>query len=125
MPISTGAEFAQALAAKDFDRVAASLDPAIDFRGMTPGRTWEADDSGTVVADILERWFEPDDRIDELVSVEEGAPVSDRRHVSYRLRGHNADGPFVVEQQAYYSTSDDGHITWMRVLCSGFRPDAQ
>ena len=27
----------------------------------------------------------------------------------------------VAEQQAYYSTTD-GRISWMRVLCSGFRP---
>ena len=27
----------------------------------------------------------------------------------------------VVEQQAYYSTTD-GRISWMQVLCSGFRP---
>jgi len=31
------------------------------------------------------------------------------------------DGPHLVEQQAYYSTTD-GRISWMRVLCSGFRP---
>ena len=36
-------------------------------------------------------------------------------------RGHNPDGPFVVEQQAYYEERD-GRIGWMRVICSGFRP---
>jgi hypothetical protein len=41
--------------------------------------------------------------------------------VSYRFRGHNADGPFVAEQHAYY-TERDAHINYMRVLCSGFRP---
>ncbi|HTU28873.1 MAG TPA: hypothetical protein VMF07_05805 [Solirubrobacteraceae bacterium] len=41
--------------------------------------------------------------------------------MSYRFRGVNPDGPFVIEQQAHY-TESDGRITWMRVLCSGFRP---
>jgi hypothetical protein len=31
------------------------------------------------------------------------------------------DGPFVVEQQAYYEERD-GRIGWMRVVCSEFRP---
>ena len=124
MPSSPGIEFAEALAAKDFARVAAVLDPAVDFRGMTPGRTWETGDATVVTAEILAAWFEPDDAIDELVSLEEGEAVADRRHVAYRFRGHNEDGPFIVEQQAYYSAADDGRITWMRVLCSGFRPDA-
>jgi class 3 adenylate cyclase len=47
---------------------------------------------------------------------------ADRVRVAYRLRGHNPDGRFVVEQQAYYALEDD-RIVWMRVLCSGFRPD--
>jgi hypothetical protein len=67
-----GEQFARALAAKDFGRVAELLDPEVDFRGMTPRRFWEA---------------------------------SGRDH----------------ERQAYYSTTD-GRISWMRVLCSGFRP---
>ncbi len=47
--------------------------------------------------------------------------MADRQTVSYRFRGHNDDGPFLVEQQAYL-TEEDGRIAWMRVLCSGFRP---
>ena len=59
------------------------------------------------------------DHVDELVAVETDA-FADRQRVAYRLRGHNDDGPFVVEQQAYF-TERDGRIDWMRVLCSGFR----
>ncbi len=32
----------------------------------------------------------------------------------------NADGEVIVDQQAYYETAD-GAITWVRVLCSGWR----
>jgi hypothetical protein len=70
-----GERFARALAAKDFAQVTDLLHPEVDFRGMTPGRFWEA----------------------------------------------TPDGPHLVEQQAYYSATD-GRISWMRVICSGFRP---
>ncbi|HEY7619613.1 MAG TPA: hypothetical protein VH834_07565 [Solirubrobacteraceae bacterium] len=114
-----GQRFARSLASKDFDGVASLLHPEIDFRGLTPRRTWEASEPEQVVDGILRQWFEDSDEIDELVSVETGA-VADRQRVAYLLRGHNGDGPFVVEQQAYYAERD-GRIDWMRVLCSGFR----
>lgn len=117
---AAGPRFAAALGAKDFDRVSALLDPRIDFRGLTPGRVWEATDAAAVVDDILRRWFEDSDELDEIVSVEDDG-FADRRRVAYRFHGHNADGPFTVEQQAYY-TESDGRIDYMRVLCSGFRP---
>ncbi len=41
----------------------------------------------------------------------------------YRLAVSNPQGSFLVEQQAYYETGA-GSITWMRVLCSGYRPVA-
>ena len=115
-----GRDFAEAIAAKDYERVAEVLDLKVDFRGLTPRRSWEAKSAGEFVSDVLPRWFEETDVIDELLTVETGA-VADRERVGYQLRGHNGDGPFVVEQQAYYAT-DDGRITWLRVLCSGFRP---
>ena len=116
---AAGRRFAEALGAKDFEGIAVLLDPAIDFRGLTPRRTWEATDPAEVDA-ILRQWFEPSDRIDEIVEIEEGG-ISDRGRVAYRFRGVGEDGPFVVEQQAYF-TERDGRIDWMRVLCSGFRP---
>jgi hypothetical protein len=47
--------------------------------------------------------------------------VADRDRVGWRFAVSTPDGPHLVEQQAYYSTPD-GRISWMRVLCSGFRP---
>ena len=43
-----------------------------------------------------------------------------REQLRFRFTGNNAEGPFVVEQQAYLSERDD-RIGWMRVVCSGFR----
>ncbi len=117
-----GARFAGALAQKDFDQVRQLLHPEIDFRGMTPRRFWEANDPDTVVDDILQTWFDPSDEIDSLDAVETDE-VGDRQRVGYRFSVHNPDGSYVVEQQAYL-TERDGRIGWMRVMCTGFRPQA-
>jgi hypothetical protein len=115
-----GRAFVEALGAKDFERLTTLLDPEIDFRGLTPRRAWEATGSNAVVEGILRRWFEDSDEIKQVLAVETDS-FADRERVGYRLRIHNPDGQFVAEQQAYY-TARDGRITWMRVLCSGFRP---
>ena len=99
---TVGELFAEAFAAKDFERAGELLDPEVDFRALTPNRAWEASGAGAVVADVLREWLEESDRVDGLVSVETGA-VGDRERVSYRFLVHNPEGEFVVEQQAYYT----------------------
>jgi hypothetical protein len=115
-----GEKFARALFAKDFDDVSELIDPGIDFRALTPRRSWEADSPEALVADVLKVWFGDSRELLELQSVQNGQ-VGDRRRVSYRFGGRSPDGPFVIEQQAYYAT-DGGRINWMRIVCSGFRP---
>jgi hypothetical protein len=117
-----GSQFATALAAKDFDSVRGLLHPEIDFRGMTPGRFWEASDPDTLVTEVLQQWFEPTDEIESLDAVDTGQ-VADRERVGYRFSVRNPEGLFTVEQQAYLGERD-GKIGWMRVMCSGFRPTA-
>ena len=117
---SLGEAFAEALSRQDFDEVTRLLHPEVDFRGLTPRKMWEASDAQTVVEDILKTWFEPSDELERLVSTQADA-FADRERIGYRLEGHNPDGPFVVEQQAYYEERE-GRIGWMRVVCSGFRP---
>jgi hypothetical protein len=117
--MASGLEFARALAQKDASRMRDLLHPEIDFRGMTPGRTWEANDPDGVVAIFLDHWFGTEDEI-EAVDELDGSTFADRERVGYRFSVTCADGPFVVEQQAYISQRD-GQIGWMRVLCSGFR----
>ena len=116
-----GARFVRALAAKDETELLAVLDPAVDFKGLTPGRFWEATSSREVVTDVLlGRWFEPSDAIEGIEHVEHDEVV-DRHRVGYRLRVTNGDGPHVVDQQAYYAV-DAERITWLRIMCAGFRP---
>jgi hypothetical protein len=117
---TVGERFAEAFAAKDFRRAGELLDPDVDFRAVTPNRAWEASGAEAVVAEVLMRWLEDSDHVEEFSGVETGG-VSDRRRVAFRIRGHNDDGPFILEQQAYY-TERDGRIDWLRMLCSGMRP---
>jgi hypothetical protein len=33
----------------------------------------------------------------------------------------NPDGPFIVEQRAYFDVNEAGRISYMRTICSGYR----
>ena len=114
-----GADFARALAAKDSGRLLELMHPEIDFRGLTPNRSWEASGRDAVISMLLGEWFEDSDEIEALEGLE-GDVVADRDRVGYRFSVTNPDGRFLVEQQAYLFARD-GQIEWMRVLCSGFR----
>jgi hypothetical protein len=115
-----GTDFARALAAKDAAAIRELIHPEIDFRGLTPNRAWEASDSDELISILLECWFEADDEIEGLESVQTDT-VADRERVGYRFTVTNPDGRHLVEQQAYLEDRD-GKIAWMRVVCSGFRP---
>ena len=115
-----GADFAQAIARKDSDRLHELLSPEIDFHAMTPRRTWEASDPDAVLSIIFGHWFEDADEIDAVEALDTDA-FADRQRVGYRFSVSNPEGSFLVEQQAYLSERD-GQISWMRVLCAGYRP---
>ncbi len=115
-----GRDFARALANKDSHRLLDLMHPAIDFRAMTPSQTWEATSPDDALSIILGKWFEETDEIEALEGLESDS-FADRERVGYRFSVSNAEGRFLVEQQAYISELD-GLIGWMRVLCSGYRP---
>jgi len=117
---SAGHRFAQALASKDRAAITALLTDDVDFKGLTPGRFWEAADPEATVGILLGCWFEPQDEIDEVLELSEGNPVEDTAHVSYRFAVTTPDGRHTAEQQAYYRVAGD-RISYLRVLCSGFR----
>jgi hypothetical protein len=117
---SLGAAFAEALAAKDFDRIRGLLHPELDFRGLTPRRNWQASDPDAAVGSVLRSWFEDSDEIEELEQLETDS-FADRERVGYRLRVRNPEGLFRVEQQVFIGERE-GRIGWMRTVCSGYRP---
>jgi hypothetical protein len=119
-PNTLGAEFARALAVKDFGRIAELLHPDIEFRALTPRRNWQADSGDEVISTVLREWFDDSDEIEALERLESDA-FADRERVGYRFTVSNPEGRFLIEQQAYLSERD-GRIGWMRVVCSGYRP---
>jgi len=122
MRSTVGEQFAVALAAKDSDRMRALLADPVDFQALTPGRHWQASTPEKVVdAIILGVWFGPSDDIHELRAVSCGQ-VADRERVTYRLGVRRDHREYVVEQQAYFD-SDGSRISWIRMLCSGYRPE--
>ena len=80
-----GSEWARALSEKDFDGLAELLHPQIDFRALTPRRSWEADDPEALITGVLRVWFDDSDEIETLERVETDA-FSDRERVGYRFR---------------------------------------
>jgi hypothetical protein len=114
--------FARSVAAQDADTLKALLEPTVNFRALTPGRSWESDDADAVVDDmILGSWFSPDCSITRILWMDlSGVGSVDR--VGYRFEVRCTGGDFVVEQQAYLK-SDNDKISWLRILCSGFVRD--
>jgi hypothetical protein len=121
---SVGGVFLEALANRDYRRMASTLAPEVRFRAMLP--PGPMDQAGRVtVADTFGSWFGTADEF-EVVDAAVGE-VGGRLHLSWRLRVRPApfgigDGWHVIEQQAYADTGDS--IESLDLLCSGFRPEA-
>lgn len=116
-PGTIGRAFAYAIARRDFGELGDLLHADVELRALTPRRTWEPA-AHDAALDVLRTWF-GDCRIDKVGCVG-GTAVGDRSHLAYRFTGQRPYGPFVIEQQAYF-TERDGRIDWIRILCSGFR----
>ena len=119
MTTTVAERFVDAVARRDRAALLEILTPEVDFRGMTPGRFWEATTATQLVDEVLFSWFEEEDVVTEVLAVDRDWMV-DREHVSYRFAISTPDGPHVVEQQAYL-VIEDGRIVWLRSMCSGFR----
>lgn len=115
-----GRAFAEALLAKDWARLKSLLDDEIDFRGLTPGRPWEASSAKDLIGTVFTQWFEPTDDICETIAITTDS-ITDRQKVVYRFRVRNPQDDYVCEQTAYYDETG-GKIVKLRILCSGFLP---
>jgi hypothetical protein len=118
----TGESFVEALSGKDAERLRGLFTTDVDFKGLTPGRSWEGTGPDDVLDVLLANWFEPHDEIVEVraVSTEE---VADRSRVTYRFGLSCSGKPHVTEQHAFFETDESGRIRWLRMMCSGFRPE--
>ena len=120
---SVGGSFLEALAVRDYERMATTLGQDIRFRALLPPgpQQWQG---APLVAEAFRSWFGDADDF-ELVDATVGE-VGGRLHLSWRIRLRPApfgigEGWHVIEQQAYADATDS--IQSLDLLCSGFRPD--
>lgn len=117
---SVGRVFLEALASRDYPRMAATLATGVRMRAMLPPgpMDWEGADT---VSGVFGSWFGAADDF-ELIDATVGE-VAGRLHLSWRLRVRPAPfdvgaGWHVIEQQAYAEAGD--RIESLDLLCSGF-----
>jgi hypothetical protein len=117
---SLGTQLAYAIAARDATALRALFSTPVTFRAVTPRRFWDAETPMGVADIVLGTWFGPDKTVTGVTFVD-GDTVGDVNKVSYRMTVDLPSRPSVIEQVAYYS-EQDGQITHLRLVCSGFRP---
>ncbi len=112
-----GQRFITALRASDFAGIGNCLSPAVRVQALLPARAVAAEGREAAVA-LLRGWLD-----DEAGTITDASAdiVGQRLHLSYRMRLDTADGPQVMEQQAYCDVMADG-ISSVRLLCSGHTP---
>lgn len=120
---SVGGVFLEALATRDYERMATVLGATVRFRALLPPGPMEFDGPAGVTG-AFRSWF-GDAEDFEVVDATVGE-VGGRLHLSWRIRVRPA--PFgigeswhVIEQQGYADAADS--IEALDLLCSGFRPE--
>jgi hypothetical protein len=112
----------EALADRDFDRLADCFTPEATMRALTPRGLRECED-GAQIVECLRGWFGGAQEFEVLDGTV--GEVGGRMHVAWRLRLHPTpagdDAWHVIEQQAYLTAAE--RIEGIDLLCSGFRPD--
>jgi hypothetical protein len=119
---SVGEQMARAIGAGDREALLELLAPDLDFRAMTPLRFWESRSAEEVADIVLGTWFGGDRHLDALEQLDTDV-MADRERVGYRFRATTPEGVTLVEQQAYVGV-DAGRVSWLRIMCTGFRPTA-
>ena len=115
-----GQELVSAIVAHDWDRIATLFEADADFRAVVPQENPFRDRHGAAeAASQFQRWFGDADVTQLLESSIE--TMADRVRVSYRIREHEPDGWYLVEQTAYITPGELG-IAFLNLVCSGFRP---
>jgi hypothetical protein len=115
--------FLGSIAAQDFAQLGGTLAAGAQMRALLPagGKEWAG--SGEI-AQVFARWF-GDTQDFELIEATTGEVVG-RLHLRWRLRlraERLGTGWFTVEQQAYADTGDDGRISRLDLLCTGYLPE--
>lgn len=123
VPVSGAGTVLEALARRDFGRLAAALRDDVHLRALLPGGLMEWHGRGGVQA-AFTGWFNGYDEFELMDAV--AGKVGTRLHLGWRLRvraARLAGRWLVVEQQVYADTDADDQIYRLCLLCSGFCPE--
>lgn len=120
---AVGGLFLEALAARDFGALTATLGPAVRFRALLPPGPVQQE-GAEHVAGAFRSWFGAAEDF-ELVDATVGE-VGGRLHLAWRIRLRPApfgigEGWHVIEQQGYADAGDT--IARLDLLCSGFHAE--
>ena len=109
-----------ALAERDFDRLAGTLAPDVRMRALIPPGPIDLLGANPAAARFA-TWFGESDGLELVHSGSD--EVGDRLHVFYRLRVKRPGDPWKVIEQHLFCALDEGRITALDLVCSGFRLD--
>jgi hypothetical protein len=113
----------EGLAAQDFGMVGAAFTSDAQLRALLPARLRECA-GAAVIAEQFAGWFGETEDFEFLEAAAD--EVAGCLHMRWRLRlraERIGAGWFTVEQQAYADTGDDGRISRLDLLCTGYRPE--
>lgn len=115
-----GAAFVAALAERDFSRLAGVLSPSARMRALIPPGPIELSGAEPAAAKFAS-WFGSAEGFELVRSAAD--PIGDRFHVWYRLRVKRNGNPWQLVEQHFFCSLEDGLITALDLVCSGFRPE--
>ena len=109
-----------AVAERDFDKLAGMLARDVRMRALIPPGPLELSGASPAAARFA-TWFGDSDALELVRSGSD--EIADRLHVFYRLRVKRPGDSWKVIEQHLVCALEDGHITALDLVCSGFRPD--
>ena len=120
-PTAAGERLLDAIAARDFERVAACFAADSSFRVLTPGPLRELTGPDETAA-RFRAWL---DGLEEFEVLERDAvAIADRIRIRYRFRGRDPEKGWRLNEHTGYAAVKEGAIVSMIVTCAGFRPTA-
>ena len=108
-----------ALADREFGRLTGTFTPDVRMRALIPPGCVELSGAESAAARFA-AWFGESDAL-ELVHAGSDE-VGDRLHAFYRLRVKRLGDPWKIVEQHLFCALNEGRITALDLVCSGFRP---
>jgi hypothetical protein len=117
--VDVGSRLLTAIAARDYDAIAACFSATTRFDVLTPHQL-RRHASAEEAAERYRRWLEPLGQFEVLES--DSAPIADRLRIRYRFQGRDPERGWQLNEHTGYAAVEGGQIASMTLTCAGFRP---